>query len=381
MNRLKGIIYDWVLRLAVAGSRKPCSQKKLLVVRVDEIGDFMLWHKFLQDIISSAQYKGCLFHFCGNQSWKSLFTHFDAALVTHSFWLDKIRFKKEMSYRYQFLKQIYHEGYAVVINPTFSRDKRYDDSIVRAAKAPETIGMVANLESIRSYETGYDRNLYTRLFNYAEKPIFEFYRNKYFTEFVINSHSAVSDTKLSKDLLPVSHMALPEKYFVVFPGSRSKSRIWPTENFVLVSKYLFDHYGWTALVCGTQSDSEYTQAFCNQYSNPAINLTGQTSLLDMLTLFTKAQCLLSVDTGSVHMAAAMGCTIFGIFNGSQYKRFAPYPADLSPNFHALYPDEIEVELKDEKLIKQKYEFVVDVPYSSVKAEKLIHALYEQYAGK
>lgn len=381
MNRLKGIIYDWILRLAVAGPRKTYSQKKLLVVRVDEIGDFMLWHKFLQDIISSEQYKGYTFHFCGNRSWKSLFTHFDAALVTHSFWLDKIRFKKEMSYRYQFLKNIYREGYAVVINPTFSRDKRYDDSIVRAAKAPQRIGMVANLESIRSYETGYDLTLYTRLFNHAEKPIFEFYRNKYFTEFVINSHSAVTDTKLSKDLLPVFQMALPEKYFVVFPGSRSKSRIWPTENFVLVSKYLFDQYGWTALVCGTNSDSEYTQAFCNQYPNPALNLTGKTSLLDMLTLFTKAQCLLSVDTGSVHLAAAMGCSVFGIFNGSQYKRFAPYPAALSSNFHAVYPDETEEELKNESLVKKKYEFVVDVPYSLVKAEKLIHAVYGQYGEK
>ena len=381
MNRLKGIIYDIISLLATLGTRKKTSNKKILIVRVDEIGDFILWHKFLQDIVSSEQYKGYIFHFCGNQSWKSLFTHFDAALVNKSFWLDKIRFKKEMWYRYKFLKQIYREGYAVVINPTFSRDKRYDDSIVRAAKAPQRIGMVANLESIRSYETGYDRSLYTRLFNHAGKPIFEFYRNKYFSEFIIDCDSAVSDTKLSTDLLPAFHMALPEKYFIVFPGSRSKSRIWPTENFVLVSNYLFEHYRWTAVVCGTDSDSDYTQAFCKQYTNPSLNLTGKTSLLDMLTLFTKAQCLLSVDTGSVHMAAAVGCRVFGIFNGSQYKRFSPYPLALSDHFHALYPDEIEIELKEENLVKQKYEFVVDIPYSSVKAEKLIHAIYEQYEGK
>jgi ADP-heptose:LPS heptosyltransferase len=108
---------------------------------------------------------------------------------------------------------------------------------------------------------------------------------------------------------------------------------------------------------------------------------GKTSLVEMLALFIPAQCLLSVDTGSVHLAVAVGCTVFGIFNGSQYKRFAPYPTKLTPHFHAVYPDEVESELNNAELVKQKYEFVVNVPYAAVKPEKVIHAIYQQYAVK
>ena len=369
LNRLKGILYDCIGLLACSGSRPP-SGLKLLIVKTDEIGDFMLWHNFLQELVSADQFKGHEIHFCGNSSWKSLFETFDNNLVQQCFWLQKVRFKKNMRYRLDFLANIYRQQYTCVINPTFSRDKRNDDAIVKSSKSPKNIGMVANLESVRSYERGYDKGLYTRLFDHPEKPVFEFIRNRLFTEFVTGKKSLVQDTKIDTDKLPPLPAELRGKYFVVFPGSRSKARIWPATNFVTVSKHLFEQYGWTAVVCGGPDDAEYADAFNAAYTNPSIDLTGKTSLPQLMTVLKNAQCLLSVDTGSVHLAAATGCTVFGIYNGSQYGRFAPYPASMAPNFYPVYPDNVEAELADASLVKQKYEFVVDVPYSAVTPEKI-----------
>jgi ADP-heptose:LPS heptosyltransferase len=375
MNRLKGIIYDCIGWLATIGFRKKTAVKKALIVRADEIGDFMLWHVFIEHIVTAEKFRDYEFHFCGNQSTRSLFNTFDTQWIGHTYWMEKIRFKTKILYRYRFLKNIYRQNFAVVINPTFSRDRRYDDSIVKAAKAPQTLGMRANLESTYDFETGYDKGLYTTLFDHPEKPLFEFYRNKFFTEFITEAKTQVQDTRVQEDRLPALPVDLPQKYFVIFPGSRSKKRIWPTESFIRVSDYLFDTTGATAVVCGTNNDAEYIDAFCDQYKHPCINLMGKTSLTEMLTVFSGAICLLSVDTGSVHLAAAVNCTVFGIFNGSQYKRFAPYPKELAANFHAIYPDNIEAELNDPAIVKEKYEFVVDVPYASVPAEKVIHAVY------
>jgi ADP-heptose:LPS heptosyltransferase len=375
MNRLKGIIYEMIGWLATKGWRRHAMNKHMLIVRIDEIGDYMLWRPFLQEIIRSEKYKGYKFHFCGNKSWETLFTSFDSDGITQSFWIDKIRFKKKMGYRYRFLRNIYQQHYDVVINPTFSRDKRNDDSIVKAAKASERLGMVANTDSISAHESGYDKDLYTCLFDHTEKPVFEFLRNKLFAEFVTAIPSFVANTKIDAAQLVPLATSLPEKYFVVFPGSRSKERIWPTESFMRVSNHLFENYGWTAVIAGTKSDKEYTDAFISQYKHAVVDLTGKTSLVEMLSLLKDAQCLLTVDTGSVHLAAAVGCTVFGIFNGSQYKRFAPYPPDIADNVYAVYPDDVEKELKDPALVKQKYEFVVPVPYDSVKVEKVILAIH------
>jgi hypothetical protein len=49
-------------------------------------------------------------------------------------------------------------------------------------------------------------------------------------------------------------------------------------------------------------------------------------------------------------------------------------------FSCVYPDDIEAELNDPAIVKEKYEFVVDVPYASVPAEKVIHAIYREAAN-
>lgn len=378
MNRIKGIIYDWVLKLATLGKRTNTQTRKLLIVRVDEIGDYLLWHKFIREITGSDQYKDYECHLCGNRSWQALFQHFDAGYIREPTWLDKTKFKKDMFYRYRFLKAIYLESYETVINPTFSRDKRNDDSIVRAASADRIFGMVANQENVRSYEKGYDQKIYSALFPNTQSPLFEFYRNQLFTEWVTRSISIISNTRLVLTYLPQLTISIPENCFVVFPGSRSPGRIWPSDNFIRVSKYLYENYGWTAIVCGTKSDARYTQAFCTAYPHPFLDLTGKTSLLEMLSILSKSKCLLSVDTGSVHLAAAAGCPVFGIFNGSQYQRFAPYPENLAQGFHAIYPDEIEAELADSSIVRKKYERVVAVPYSLVRPEKVIHTIYKYF---
>lgn len=379
LNRIKGIIYDIIGILASTGFRQKSVQKKLLIIRIDEIGDYMLWRNFLNEITSAPRYYGFEIHFAGNKSWKSIFETFDTDTIQKSFWIDKIRFKKDLRYRFRFLRMIYRQGYDSVINPTFSRDKRYDDSIVKAASATHRIGMVANTESVQSYERGYDSNLYTRLFDYPEKPIFEFFRNQLFTAFVTGIESAVEDTSIPGSLLR-SFEGLPPKFAVIFPGSRSASRIWPANNFVTAASHLFRTQGFTMVVCGAASDKVYTDAFCAAYPYPVIDLTGKTSLTDMLSILAKASLLLSVDTGSVHLAAAVGCPVIGVFNGSQYKRFAPYPPSIAPHFYACYPDNIEKELADETLVRTKYEFVIAEPYANVSPEKVIKTI-DTFLGK
>ena len=43
LNFLKGLVYDLVLILAITGRRKKNTTPKALIVRTDEIGDFVLW--------------------------------------------------------------------------------------------------------------------------------------------------------------------------------------------------------------------------------------------------------------------------------------------------------------------------------------------------
>ncbi len=370
LNRIKGILYDIVLRFAMLGRRQK-SNPKLVIVRTDEIGDYMLWRKCLPTIAEHYRAQDYKIHLIGNSSWKSLFDRFDSTHVDQAIWVDKIKFKKKIGYRFELLRQTYLSNYDIVINPIFSRDKRNDDAFVIAAKAQQSIGMKANLESVKPDEIGYDQSLYTTLFDHPERPIFEFYRNRFFTEFITGQATSVDNTTIERALLPTLSNELPKNFIVVFPGSRSAKRIWPVDHFLTVCNELYDSSPFTVVLCGASSDKIYTDEFESNYKNPLLNLTGKTSLTELLTVFSKAALLISVDTGSIHLAAAVGCPVAGIFNGSQYKRFAPYPPSFSEQFIAVYPDEIETDLMNDAIVKEKYEFVINISYSKVLPEKLI----------
>jgi ADP-heptose:LPS heptosyltransferase len=381
MNRIKGFVYDLITFFASIGSRNRNAGEKVLLVRVDEIGDYLLWRKFIIEILTSSLCQQKEVHFIGNAAWKSLFDiEFSDTTFTKIFWLNKQLYKTSINYRFRFSKNIFQENYTIVINPTYSRAKRVDDSLVKAAKANSNYGYVRNNENYLPYEQSYDRNLYDKLLQIHQKPVFEFNRNKAFTEWLTQSNSLITNTSLSDAIkLPEINKKYntPDNYFIVFPGSRSNKRIWSAENFTIVSNYLYDRYKCTVILAGAATDSQYGDAFENNYNHPMVNLIGRTNLPETLALLKGAKCILSVDTGSIHLAASVNCLSFGIFNGSQYGRFSPYPNTVSTKIKSIYPASISNEIANMDMVNEKYEHIVPIDYNEVSALQVIEMIEKE----
>lgn len=381
MNRIKGFVYDLITFFASIGSRNRNAGEKVLLVRVDEIGDYLLWRKFIIEILTSSLCQQKEVHFIGNAAWKSLFDiEFSDTTFTKIFWLNKQLYKTSINYRFRFSKNIFQENYTIVINPTYSRAKRVDDSLVKAAKANNNYGYVRNNENYLPYEQSYDRNLYDKLLQIHQKPVFEFNRNKAFTEWLTQSNSLITNTSLSDAIkLPEINKKYntPDNYFIVFPGSRSNKRIWSAENFTIVSNYLYDRYKCTVILAGAATDSQYGDAFENNYNHPMANLIGRTNLPETLALLKGAKCILSVDTGSIHLAASVNCLSFGIFNGSQYGRFSPYPNTVSTKIKSIYPASISNEIANMDMVNEKYEHIVPIDYNEVSALQVIEMIEKE----
>jgi ADP-heptose:LPS heptosyltransferase len=375
LNIIKGFIYDIVGFFARLFHFKNQHKKIGLVLRVDEIGDYILWRKFISTILDSKKLENCEVHFVGNQSWKTLFEIEFKDEFQKIIWLDKAKFKKNMIYRFSFLRKIAKEKYSIVINPTYSRAKRVDDSIVKAAGASANFGFVRNNENYLPYEQNFDKELYQHLYEVKNKLSFEFDKNKEFTEWFCENHLAISKINFEEDrLISSKNKNLPSKYFVVFPGSRSSARIWSTSNFIEVSNYIYEKYQLTAIVCGGNGDIVYSNHFIQNYGNPCIDMTSKTSLPELLYIIKNATCLLSVDTGSIHLAASVNCTVLGVFNGSQYGRFSPYPKNINSNIHSFYPKHVIEDINKKEY--SKYELISNISYNEVSSKMLIDYLEE-----
>ena len=380
-NRWKDILYDLTGQIARMGGIEggiggvnAGGSKRALVVRLDEIGDYMLWRPVMRHMLSAQVLEGKEITLCGNASWRSLYEQLDNGCFHRVIWIDKQRFKKDLRYRYRLLREIHLAGYDIVINPTFSRDKRHDDAVVLAAKGRQVYGMVANEENLRNYEKGYDIGMYHHLFRGPEEAVFELMRNRLFAEYVVGSKMDELVWQIKEGQLPPVSVILPEKYLVIFPGSRSAKRIWPAQYFAEVATYCQQQYDWEVVLCGGPADISYANTFKQLFRGNVIDLTGATRLPELLTILKGAQWLITVDTGSVHLAAAVGCRVSGIFNGSQYGRFAPYPEELTQTIHAIYPKDIATDLQNPGIIRNEYTFTVDIPYDWVSPEQVIKTI-------
>lgn len=68
-----------------------------------------------------------------------------------------------------------------------------------------------------------------------------------------------------------------------------------------------------------------------------INLTGNTSLTSLPALLTKADWVISNDSGPMHLSAAMGFKTIGLFGPTDPRLFGPYPLKSPTNYAIQAP--------------------------------------------
>lgn len=375
LQRVKSWVYDLILWL-VRNKRNSIRPNTLLLIRTNNIGDYILWRNILPEIRKSEKFKDHHITLLGNKAWKNLFENFDSELVDDVIWMDYTEFKKNMPYRYRLLKQVRAKGFETVINTLSSRCKRIDDAFTLVCTNSHTIGQSTDHTNIFDYEVGYDLNLFDDFFNDAIPFEFEFFRTKRFTEYFLKQSIPESTVpSFEKINIPLPAVLSGKDYFVIFPGSSTPSRIWKAENFAKVAAFVVANYQLTPVICGAPSDQPYVDAFLQAYKNECINLCGQTSLTDLVGVARNAKLFVSIDTGGAHIAAVAGCPLVGIFNGSHYGRYNPYPAEIYPNVHGVYPDKVENALKMER-IDEKYNKIIEQDYNDITPEKICRTIAE-----
>lgn len=371
---LKLTLYQLVYYIALCrpAKRKP---RHLLLIKTDELGDYLLMRHLLPLFRQSALYRDYTITLAGNTIYRQIFNNYDQQVVDDVIWMDKSKFKKDLLYRLKFLLRIRRAGASVAINLIYSHSFRLDDMIMAVTGAPSRIGMTYENPDAGRYERLLTpRRLYTGLEDTGEKTLFEAARNARFVAKLLDIPVPPVSTKIEA-AEDVHSLALPSAYFVIFPGSGIPEKKWPTASFAVVAHHLAGRYGLFPVVCGSMADAADCAAFIGVYSGPVLDLAGKTTLPQLLGVLKGAACLISVDTGSVHLAAAVGCPVFALYSGRHYGRFAPYPPDVATCFYPVYPDEID------ELIEKNVSFVSDtIPVDLLKRippQKMIAKIDEQ----
>jgi heptosyltransferase-1 len=109
---------------------------------------------------------------------------------------------------------------------------------------------------------------------------------------------------------------------VLAPGTLWQTKHWRIEGFAEVARWL--HRGGRAVVfAGAAAERDRCRAvaaFCPQ----AWDLSGQTTLSDLASLFRRAEVCVTNDSGSMHLAVALGRPVVSVFGPTDPVWTGPY---------------------------------------------------------
>ncbi len=108
------------------------------------------------------------------------------------------------------------------------------------------------------------------------------------------------------------------------PLVRQEEKQWPVERFVRLGNYLARQYKAQVVLVGAPADAPLAATVAGLISVPVLNLAGSLTLGELGALCELADLYVGNDTGSTHIAAAVGCPTLAIFGPSDPALSGPY---------------------------------------------------------
>ncbi len=121
------------------------------------------------------------------------------------------------------------------------------------------------------------------------------------------------------------HALGASRWVALQPGARWANKRWPIEHFAeLVRLSLKRNADVNFLILGGPADAELGRAVAELSPSRCLDLTGKTSLPEMIEWIRLSDCLVTNDSGPMHVAAALGKPIIALFGPTNPRRTGPY---------------------------------------------------------
>ena len=327
MNKILKLTFKVVLCLIdvllLFNKRGSKNTKSVLIIRLDAIGDFILW-------LDSAQhfrkiYPNKKIVLLGNQAWTDLAKKLP---YWDDVWpLDRFKFYRNPLYRFHLLRKVRKTSFDVVIQTTYSREFLYGEAIVRISGAREKIGSIGDCSNIRAIEKKISDRFYTQLIPANPKPFMELKRNaEFMCGLGISMKAGLPDLSLAIKGVdnPLDNV---NGYYILFPGAGWSGRQWPITRFAALSDKIYRRCGLAAVFCGSPDEQGLAESLISQIDVPSIHMTGTTNLDELAVIIKGASFLVGNETSAIHFAAAVSTPSCCILGGGHYGRFMPYDID------------------------------------------------------
>jgi lipopolysaccharide heptosyltransferase I len=116
----------------------------------------------------------------------------------------------------------------------------------------------------------------------------------------------------------------PRPWLAVAVGSRWLTKRWPPEHFAALTHGAQERFGGTAVFVGAPEEVEVAQQAVALVKGPTLQLTGATSLPQLVAVLAECDVIIANDTGPLHLAVALGRPVVAPYTCTLIERTGPY---------------------------------------------------------
>lgn len=271
----------------------------VLMLRLDQLGDFTLWLDSAKEY--RKLYYGKRLTLLVNANWYDLaksLPYWDSIIP-----LDTIKFRINPFYRFKILKLVRTLGFEIVICPRHSVKFTLEPSIVAISGATQKIVCEGSFPIEK-------QNYFTRSIPmYPQRH--ELSRNAEFLRGL-----GRDNFKSSVPNLPMPRISLDLRTkIVICPGSFRKRKEWPLIKFITLMHRLYGHQ---IIICNNLP--------IDNLPYHVSDLTGKTDLMEFIDCIRSASLVIANDSAPIHLAVSLD--VPSVCIGAENKgRFLPYEVE------------------------------------------------------
>ncbi len=111
---------------------------------------------------------------------------------------------------------------------------------------------------------------------------------------------------------------------VLHPGSGWPLKNWPPDRWGELAAALRQWYGVAPLVTGSAAEEDLVRVIVAASGGAALGLAGRLSLGGLIALLRRARLLIATDGGPLHLAAAVGTPVVGLYGPADPVMYRPW---------------------------------------------------------
>ncbi len=308
--------------------------RRVLVVRVDEIGDMVMTTPFLRE----------LRRLLPDSSITLVVNPVVLNLVEHCPYINEVltfdpvtagrlwklrRYKRALELGWNKLR---HYKFDLAIFPRWDIDDRFGAFILYYSCARWRVGYSQKVNLRKNeFNAGADQ-LFTHVLN-SDSLKHEVEHNLDFIRFlggrIRDEHLELwigrEDEEAASKILHGLERSSPNIIVGLGPsGGNSALKQWPIDNFVELGKWLQSEYNSGIVIFGGPGEESLGYEIEKELGFPVTNVIGKMTLREMAALMKMCHLYVGNDTGPMHVATAMNIPVISIFGSSCHHRFKPW---------------------------------------------------------